>query len=197
MAKKASKQRSKQRRLLRSQALRAWEPLVKAPFVKPPTTDHDSKMHDVERLLDRGSTTYINNRYQVAVESVPPGEHGLGEHEILWISIKSLDGSARHDWRDFQQIKNELAGPDWEAIEVYPAEDRLVDTCNQFHLWCLPPESGRVPVGWYTRFVMEENFSTGGSQRVWEESLRPADLTSGEEWKEQVETILETSKGGE
>ena len=30
------------------------------------------------------------------------------------------DGTARHDWRDFQAIKNQLAGPECEAFELVP-----------------------------------------------------------------------------
>jgi hypothetical protein len=36
-----------------------------------------------------------------------------------------------HDWRDLQRIKNQLVGPECEAVELYPAESRKVDTANQ------------------------------------------------------------------
>jgi hypothetical protein len=56
----------------------------------------------------------------------------------IHLSIKNQDRSTRHDWRDFQRIKNQLCGPEWEAIELYPAESRLVDMANQYHLFCFP-----------------------------------------------------------
>lgn len=55
------------------------------------------------------------------------------------IGIYARANDARHDWREYQQIKNDLVGPEWEAVELYPAESRLVDPSNAFYLWCFPP----------------------------------------------------------
>ncbi|MGE3778399.1 MAG: hypothetical protein AB7F89_14525, partial [Pirellulaceae bacterium] len=85
---------------------------------------------------DPGGTMYRNSRYSVAVRRHP-------EHYHLAIIVN--DHSARHDWRDFQRIKNELLGPDAEAVELYPSEDRLIDTSNTFHLWS--PVGQRFPFG--------------------------------------------------
>ena len=57
-----------------------------------------------------------------------------------YITIKTHNKEAVRDWRHFQQIKNELVGEDREAVEIYPREDRLVDTANQYHLWVLPKD---------------------------------------------------------
>jgi hypothetical protein len=57
---------------------------------------------------------------------------------MIQLGISSLDGTARHDWRDFQGIKNQLAGPECEAFELYPAESRLMDPSNYYTLWCFP-----------------------------------------------------------
>jgi hypothetical protein len=54
------------------------------------------------------------------------------------ISISRLDETATHDWRHYQQIKNDLVGEEWEAVEIYPAESRLKDPSNRFYLWCAP-----------------------------------------------------------
>lgn len=62
-----------------------------------------------------------------------------------------MDGSARHDWRDFQRIKNELVAPEAEAVELFPAESRLVDTANHYHLWVFPEY--RFPFGMQAREV--------------------------------------------
>lgn len=59
------------------------------------------------------------------------------------IGICCEDGEARHDWRDFQRIKNDLVGAEWEAIELYPAESRLMDPSNYYMLWCAP----RIEIG--------------------------------------------------
>lgn len=41
-------------------------------------------------------------------------------------------------WAEKQKIKNELFDRSATAIEVFPADDRLVDAANMYHLWILP-----------------------------------------------------------
>jgi hypothetical protein len=41
-------------------------------------------------------------------------------------------------WDDLQEIKNEVAGRDERAIEIYPAADELVNEANIRHLWVVP-----------------------------------------------------------
>jgi hypothetical protein len=57
---------------------------------------------------------------------------------MIQLGISAHDGTARHDWREFQEIKNQLAGPECEAFELYPAESRLLDPSNYYTLWCFP-----------------------------------------------------------
>lgn len=68
---------------------------------------------------------------------------GGGEYAILSITANSED--ARHDWREFQQLKNMLLGDEWEAVELYPSESRVKDPSNRFYLFCFPP--GVIPFG--------------------------------------------------
>jgi len=82
---------------------------------------------------------------------VPVGPDG----SMLHINIRRRDGGMFKDWRHFQQIKNEVAGPEREAFEMYPAESRLVDTSNKWHLWVLP-EGVQMQVGWDKRDVQYE-----------------------------------------
>ncbi len=44
-----------------------------------------------------------------------------------------------HDipWYDKQVIKNKIAGYDKTAIEVFPAQEDLIDAANSYHLWVL------------------------------------------------------------
>lgn len=58
--------------------------------------------------------------------------------EMVWLSICRIDKEPLHNWRDLQTIKNMLVGEDCFGYEVYPAEDQLIDTANQYHLWCFP-----------------------------------------------------------
>ena len=84
---------------------------------------------------------------------------------MLWLSIKRRDKEIIHDWRELQTIKNMIVGDEHEGFEVYPAESRLVDTANQYHLWVFENESTRLPVGFSSRLVLDhgEVEKSGGS----------------------------------
>jgi hypothetical protein len=82
-------------------------------------------------------TVWINDEYTVFARQLDP--LGEGIPPMIHLSIKRNDREPIHDWRVLQEIKNELVGAEAEAVELYPAESRLVDTANQYHLWCLPP----------------------------------------------------------
>jgi hypothetical protein len=119
--------------------------------------------------------SYANSRYHVALWHDGDRDHPMGEW--VHLSIKDHGRSARHDWRDFQRIKNELVGPEYEAIEIYPAESRLVDTCNQYHLYVF--KTWRPPQGFRVRLVAEGRSSIGAQQRPFE--VRPPDCLTGDQ----------------
>ena len=66
--------------------------------------------------------------------------------EMIHLNIRRIDGAAIFDWRDRQRIKNQLVGEECEAFEVYPAESRLSDTSNKYHLWAFVSDKVRLPV---------------------------------------------------
>jgi hypothetical protein len=112
----------------------------------------------VEAAIQAGKDdeTYLSRcgTYQVALDRKP--WHGFGEDvQIIHLSIKRIDRDPIHDWRDLQEIKNALVGPENEAIEIYPAESRLVDSANQYHLWVFANPETRIPVGWNERYVTD------------------------------------------
>ena len=90
---------------------------------------------------------YQNDTYAVEVIQAPPFVH---------LDIRRLDGEPCKSWRDFQRIKNELVGPEHEAVELFPAEGRLVDTANQYHLWVAADPQYRFPFGFNHRLVLSE-----------------------------------------
>jgi len=123
---------------------------------------------------DPGGTMYRNSRYSVAVRRHPDHYH---------LAIIVNDHSARHDWRDFQRIKNELLGPDAEAAELYPSEERLIDTTNTFHLWS--PVGQRLPFGFNKGRQVESAVESGLPQRAPEVGLA---VTAGQRvWVRYVE----------
>ena len=79
---------------------------------------------------------YVSPMFQVAKRLLPPDQHGFGVNTPTYLSIKRLDREPIGDWRAMQKIKNAIVGAEWEAVEIYPAESRLVDTANQYHLFC-------------------------------------------------------------
>lgn len=81
-------------------------------------------------------SAFSNSRYQVLVIFE---RSGSGWPPLVHLSIKVHDKRCVHDWRDMQRIKNEIVGVESEGIELYPAESRLMDESNQFHLYCTYP----------------------------------------------------------
>ncbi len=97
------------------------------------------------KKLERDSTCdeefWENDRYWVKVQRGLKSPWG---GEMIRLGIQNIDQTARHDWRDFQRIKNDICGPESEAVELYPAESRLLDPSNYFMLWVF---AKTVPVG--------------------------------------------------
>ncbi len=123
---------------------------------RPHTWAHAKTAHKQGELCD----DYANEVYHVAV-------FWEREQGFAHLSIKRHDREPIHDWRDLQEIKNTIVGESCEAIELYPAEARRVDTANQFHLWaCLDPEY-RFPFGFENRAVSgsKEAARVGAKQR--------------------------------
>jgi hypothetical protein len=89
-----------------------------------------------ERIHDNGQTgtLYKNRDYSVCL---------YGDH----MTIQRRDHRPARDWRAIQKIKNSLWGEEQEAIEIYPAESRVVDLANTTWLWKVPPDT--KPIGFF------------------------------------------------
>lgn len=132
--------------------------------------------------------TVRNSRYTVAI-------YALGSEEpfgpMVHLSIKTNDRAAHHDWRDLQRIKNELCGDEAEAVELYPAESRLVDAANQYHLFVCKPGGYRFPFGFKERLVADGDWM-GAKQRPFE--VRPKDCLNSEQFSEYARKFIERSE---
>jgi len=94
---------------------------------------------------------WLNEKYVVSVFKNEP--HGFGDDVTVWhLSIRRQDREPCEDWRDFQQIKNEICGTEREGLELYPAESRVMDAANQYHIWVIMNEGFLIPVG-YTDYT--------------------------------------------
>lgn len=157
-----------------------WTPFQNAVY--DPRDPSPKDMHG-DRLPEK---LFNNSRYQVA---------GWGEQHPLYgrvvhLSIKTHDRQARHDWRDLQRIKNELVGPEYDAIEIYPAESRRVDTSNQFHLFVFIDY--KLELGFSHRLVAEGSWEKA-RQRPFDPEIRPVDVMSPEEMSAYVRVVTDAS----
>ena len=119
---------------------------------------------------------FQNDLYVVTRRLIHPLPES-GAPESMHLSIRRQDRQPCRDWRDFQRIKNQLAGPEWTAFEIYPAESRKVDGANQYHLFCF--EVTDVGFGFSRRIVANqaqiEMITPGAVQR----DPEPIDLKYG------------------
>lgn len=120
-------------------------------------------LEDVLKTLkeDEPDSVWISTcgTYQVQVRTkgiISPELLAQGFPEMIWLSCKRSDRQPIADWRVMQQIKNAIVGTENEGVEIYPAESRLVDTANQYHIWVMKEPGIRFPFGFQERAVKYE-----------------------------------------
>jgi hypothetical protein len=125
----------------------------------------------------KGTEQWANDLYVVIKAPLGSATGAEGWH----LSIRRQDRTTARDWRHFQRMKNQLCGPEMEGIELYPAESRLVDTANQYHVWVV---ADAIPIGFPGRLVLdEEGLMPGAEQRAFEDvDLQHGGRTSKDEY---------------
>lgn len=129
-----------ERRYFREEDLSVESFLKKFPDMTREQAEQASK-------ILRDEEVWLNDLYQVNVRR---------DEHIVHLSIKRRDKNPIHDWRNLQDIKNMLVGEEHEAVELYPAESRRVDSANQYHLWVSTDPRFRFPFGFTERLVTDE-----------------------------------------
>lgn len=114
--------------------------------------------------FNREQQVFMNDKYQVNIRDAEIQKAHGDWPEMLHLSIKLISKEPIHDWRELWEIKNELVGEENEAVEIYPAASRLVDSANQYHLWVFKDPNLRLPFGFQGEFVMEGSLN-GSKQR--------------------------------
>jgi hypothetical protein len=150
-----------------------WQPMANAT----PDAPADDPLRMAQEAEPGFVGVFINDLYQVTyrdIGTVNPDQAADMPPTVAWLCIRRIDAAPIHDWRHLQNIKNDLCGPECEAIEIYPAESRLVDTSNQYHLWVMP-KGTVIPFGYQTREVSDGSFG-GNRQRPFADV--PADLNT-------------------
>lgn len=120
---------------------------------------------DVDNYLMREAVEgefYLNDTYQVCKRTIAVPE---GWPEMVWLSIKRRDRDPIHDWRELQEIKDQIVGAECEGVELYPADSRKVDSANQYHLYVLADPEARWPFGFQDRAVNYDVSIAGSRQR--------------------------------
>lgn len=135
-----------------------WQPMEQATEITMPKW---AKLA-IKVMPSLGGEVWRNDQYVVVKRNVGQSDD---PGAVIHLSIRRVDREAVRDWRDFQRIKNELCGTEAEGIEIYPAESRVVDTANQYHLWVFT--RNQVPVGFKKGLRLGEKVSElfGAKQR--------------------------------
>ena len=124
----------------RRKLIESWRRVHPEAAAEPVSGVHRTldKFQDGEVDNNEQPEIWENDVYQVTVRRWTKDPVFGTRGGMIQIGINSLDGTARHDWRDFQNIKTQIAGAEVEAFELYPAESRLLDPSNYYTLWCFP-----------------------------------------------------------
>ena len=137
------------------------------------TTGTDYPTHKYRELgCEPPVAVYVNRDYQVSIFDEPSP---VSSWPDMWhLSFKRRDREPFHDWRIAQRIKNTIVGPENEGVELYPADSRLVDTANQYHLFVIKDPEVGFPFGFRERLVTSDE-SHGSKQRRHSEGVLESD----------------------
>lgn len=106
-----------------------------------------AQMEEIYRSSFERDQHFKGSGYQITVREHPGG--------MTQISV-IRDDRRSVTWREMQDIKNLFIGEESEAVQLQPAESRLVDTAPNFHLWVLP-HNQRFPFGFERGRVVTPN----------------------------------------
>lgn len=125
--------------------------------------------------VEANSEVYINDIYTVTVQDAVQAEMVLAGTDTGWpamwyLSIKRTDREVIWDWRELQEIKNLICGEANEGFQLFPAQDRVVDTANQYHLFVLKEAKLCIPVG-FPAGVVTDNPVPNTKQRTLEKEI--------------------------
>jgi hypothetical protein len=146
---------------------------------------------DVDAGTDHWDEIWQNNQYVVLLANREDG--------LTHLSIRRQDRRPVRDWRHLQRIKNQLCGPEREGVELFPAESRLMDTSNQYHLWVVP-EGVSVELGYFDGRVVadaeEMRFGNAVQRKLEEVDLRHGGTTYNQRVQDVIRTQIEKNIGG-
>lgn len=110
----------------------------------------------------KGCVRFVNDKYVVLVRKCPEDMNPMGVDGLVWLSIRRTDRRPVRNWAHIQEIKNAVLGEEGEAVEMFPAQSRVVGDCgevNQYHLFGTAMVEGQPGV----RYPMGFGWGMGGS----------------------------------
>lgn len=148
----------------------------------------------------RGDEVWVNDRYQALVKYLQFKEHTgepAGAEGMVQLSIHSHDRGPVRNWRHLQQIKNEVCGELRTAVEIFPPENLLTDTSNEYHLWVYP-EGFDLGFGLNESAVVSDDetvaaYNDGahkGRQEPWEPGLTTGRSEASAEARQRLRGLL-------
>lgn len=121
-----------QQALLRREAKKPFGPWEKRMI----SVHHELRPRFANPKIERWrEDNYLNNRYSVQIS-----DYTTDDGNVIHLWVRHHTGVMPHSWSDLQRIKNEIAGEDLLAVEVYPRKIDLVDQANIAHLWVMPSD---------------------------------------------------------
>lgn len=103
-----------------------WQPMEEVPRSAWPS--------QVKGLQVKVLRFWKNNKYTVMEWRPRKTAHGAVRHLL----VQRVTAGRILRWNVLQRIKNEVAGPEGMAIELYPPESKVIEDCHVYHLWVLP-----------------------------------------------------------
>jgi hypothetical protein len=109
---------------------------------------------------DADAEVYVNDTYTVTKADASQAQMVYAKRDTGWpamwyLSIKRNDKEVIWDWRELQEIKNQICGASNEGLQLFPAESRVVDTANQYHLFVIQQPNLFIPIGFPARKVTD------------------------------------------
>lgn len=150
---------------------RPWRPFAETIPTRPDGTQDPDILAGHEQF-------WSNSHYLVFTRVIEPSSEYDRDKIVdpdappmVHLSMRTVENDTRHDWREMMRVKNDLLGPEWEGAELYPAESRVVDTANQYHLWCV---QFTFPFGFNARLSLDKGEAPvlGAKQRAFAEAPR-------------------------
>jgi hypothetical protein len=103
-----------------------------------PTREEKAAFVDRQVQAMGEDPVFENEIYRVEMSPILP---------FICLAIRRHDGRPCENWAELQQIKNELVGPENEAMKIFQTDPTGADPVNECRLWVHVDQSFRFSAG--------------------------------------------------